>query len=328
MRRWIRTVAAVAAMTTVLAGTGCGGGSVGEGVSGLRIMVPNRPGSGYDITARTVAKALEDARVLREVEVFNLPGTDGTVGLQRLVYERGNSRLLLLMGLGIVGSQYTHKTRATLAETTPIARLMEEPNIVVVTRDSPYRTIDELVQAWQQDPAALSVGGGSAPGGPDHLAAMLLAQAVGVAPREAAYINYDGGGALLAAILGREVTFGVSGIGEYGAHIRSGQLRVLAVTSERRSTDLLAPTLREAGVDVVFTNWRGIVAPPGLADADVAELRAVVDRLHGSDEWKRALERNGWTDAYLTGEEFTDFLRQESERVEKVLDDLGLAQNG
>ena len=326
MRRWIRTVAAVAAMTLV--SVGCAVDASDDLASGLRIMVPNRAGSGYDMTARTVAKALEDGGVLREVEVFNLPGSDGTVGLQRLVYERGNSRLLMLMGLGVVGGQYAHKSRATLVETTPIARLMEEPDIVVVTRDSPYQSLEDLVRAWRQDPAAVTVGGGSAVGGPDHLAAMLLAQAVGVAPRMARYVNYDGGGALLAAILGRQVSFGVSGIGEYRAHIRSGQLRVLAVTSEQRIDGVPAPTLREAGADVIFTNWRGIVAPPGLAATDIAQLRTIVDRLHGTEEWKQALARNGWTDAYLAGADFTTFVRRESDRVEKVIADLGLASTG
>jgi putative tricarboxylic transport membrane protein len=324
MRRCGRATTAILAVV-LLVGSGCAA-EIGDLATGIRIMVPNSPGSGYDITARTAAKAFEDSGILREVEVFNLPGTDATVGLQRLVYEKGNNRLLMLMGLGLVGSQFTHQTHATLAQTTPIARLMEEPNIVVVTRDSPFQNLDDLVQTWRENPAAVTVGGGSAPGGPDHLAAMLVAQAVGVAPRQAQYVNFDGGGALLAAILGRQVSFGVSGVGEYGPHIRSGQLRVLAVTSAQRMPNLAAPTLREAGVDVVFTNWRGIVAPPDLTPADVAELRGLVDRLHFSDEWMSALARNGWTDAYMTGDEFTRFVREESERVEKVLDDLGLAE--
>jgi putative tricarboxylic transport membrane protein len=103
---------------------------------------------------------------------------------------------------------------------------------------------------------------------------------------------------------------------------------VLAVTSEERLPDLVAPTAREAGVDVVFTNWRGIVAPPGLTEDQVADLRAIVDRMHESAEWREALTRNGWTDAYLTGEAFTAFVREESERVGRVLTDLGLAPEG
>jgi putative tricarboxylic transport membrane protein len=296
-------------------------------LSGLRIMVPNAPGSGYDVTARTAAKALEDEHIVGGIEVFNLPGAGGWVGVQRLAYERGNGRLVMLMGLGVVGSQYTNRTlreAATLRDTTPIARLIQEPNMIVVTRDSPYRTLDDLVRAWRADPAAVAVGGGSLPGGPDHLAPMLIAKAIGIAPRAVRYMRYDGGGELLAAILGKRVAFGVSGVGEYADQVRSDQLRVLAVTGTARLPRLDAPTLREAGVDAVFTNWRGIVAPPGLSARDTRALRAGVDRLHGSYAWREALTRNGWTDAYLGGDEFVAFLDQEVVRLDDVMTELGL----
>ena len=190
-----RTMAAVAAVVVLITAAGCIDGDGGD-LSGLRIMVPNRPGSGFDITARTVAKVLGDERITRDVEVFNLPGADGTVGLARLVYESGNPRLLMLMGLGVVAGQHSHDSRATLRETTPIARLMQEPGIVVVTKDSEYRTMDDLVAAWRRDPAALKLGGGSAKGGPDHVAAMLVAKAAGISPVTAngSYVGYQGGG--------------------------------------------------------------------------------------------------------------------------------------
>jgi putative tricarboxylic transport membrane protein len=321
-----RTMAAVAAVVVLITAAGCVIDGDGGDLSGLRIMVPNRPGSGFDITARTVAKVLGDERITRDVEVFNLPGADGTVGLARLVYESGNPRLLMLMGLGVVAGQHSHDSRATLRETTPIARLMQEPGIVVVTKDSEYRTMDDLVAAWRRDPAALKLGGGSAKGGPDHVAAMLVAQAAGISTVAAntSYRGYQGGGELLAAILGRKVDFGISGIGEYASHVESGELRVLGVTSERPVPDVDAPTLKGLGYEAVFTNWRGIVAPPGLSDADVSELRGVIARLHGSSEWRTALARNGWTDAYLDGDAFGQFVREESDRVGDVLADLGL----
>jgi putative tricarboxylic transport membrane protein len=322
----MRRVAAATAVSMVLfALAGCASTPESADLSGLRIMVPNRPGGGYDITARTAAKVLADAGILRDVEVFNLPGAGGTVGLQRLVYEKGNSRLLMLMGLGVVGSQYTSASRATLQETTPIARLIQEPDIVVVTRDSPYRSLAELVAAWRQHPDLVPVGGGSAHGGPDHLAAMLLAKAVGVPPRTAHYEIYDGGGALLAGMLGREVVFGVSGLAEYYDQIKEGQLRVLAVTSDKPVPGIDAPTLREAGVDVVFANWRGIVAPPDLPPSEVMALRDLVGRMHDSAEWTSAVARNGWSDAYLSGDGYGQFLLQESNRLGDVLAELGLA---
>ncbi|MFI1469851.1 Bug family tripartite tricarboxylate transporter substrate binding protein [Streptomyces wuyuanensis] len=300
------------------------GADTGTRIPGLRLMVPNSPGGGYDITARTAAKNAEDAGLTHNIEVFNLPGAGGTVGLTRLVGEHGNGRLAMSMGLGVVGAVHTNKSPKTLADTTPIARLTEEQDIVVVAKDSPYKTIRQLVAAWKKDPARVPVGGGSSPGGPDHLAPMLMARAAGIAPRSVNYVPFDGGGELLASILGNKIAFGVSGVGEYLDQIRSGELRLLAVTGPKRVPGLDAPTLRESGLDTDFTNWRGIVAPPGLSAAERDKLIGLVTELHGSKQWQESMRKNGWDDAFLPGEKFGDFLRAQDRRVDSVLKELGL----
>ncbi|MFB7028729.1 MULTISPECIES: Bug family tripartite tricarboxylate transporter substrate binding protein [unclassified Streptomyces] len=300
------------------------GSDTGTRIPGLRFMVPNTPGGGYDITARTVAKNAEEAGLTGDVEVFNLPGAGGTVGLTRLVGERGNGRLAMSMGLGVVGALHTNKTPSTLADTTPIARLTEEQDIVVVGKDSPYKTIGDLLAAWKKEPGKLPVGGGSSPGGPDHLAPMLMARAAGIAPKDVNYVPFDGGGELLASILGNKVAFGVSGVGEYLDQIEAGELRLLAVTGPKRVPGLDAPTLREAGLDTEFTNWRGIVAPPGLSDAERDKLVALVTALHGSPQWRASMQTHGWDDAFLPGERFGDFLAEQDRRVASVLKELGL----
>ncbi|WP_432075467.1 Bug family tripartite tricarboxylate transporter substrate binding protein [Streptomyces wuyuanensis] len=300
------------------------GADTGTRIPGLRLMVPNSPGGGYDITARTAAKNAEDAELTHDIEVFNLPGAGGTVGLTRLVGEHGNGRLAMSMGLGVVGAVHTNKSPKTLADTTPIARLTEEQDIVVVAKDSPYKTIRQLVAAWKKDPAKVPVGGGSSPGGPDHLAPMLMARAAGIAPGSVNYVPFDGGGELLASILGNKIAFGVSGVGEYLDQIRSGELRLLAVTGPKRVPGLDAPTLRESGLDTDFTNWRGIVAPPGLTAAERDKLVGLVTELHGSKQWQESMRKNGWDDAFLPGEKFGDFLRAQDRRVDSVLKELGL----
>ena len=296
-----------------------------RGHADLRIMVPNPPGSGYDITARVLAGALDASGIARGVEVFNLPGAGGVVGLRRLAYEQGNGHLVMLMGLGLVGAEIAAGGAVTLGETTAIARLVQEPAIVVVRRDSAYGSLDELIEAWRADPGGVAVGGGSSTGGPDHLATMLLAEAVGLPPARVAYQRHDGGGDLLAAILGREVAFAMSGLSEYADQIESGQLRALAVTSEQPVGQVPAPTVRSAGYDIVFNNWRGMVAPPGLAAADVAALRDMAAALDGSAPWGAARSRFGWTGAYLAGDEFAAFMAHERDRVAGVLRRLGLS---
>jgi putative tricarboxylic transport membrane protein len=313
--------------------TGCGttaeGGSASGGsdgpISGLRVMVPNSPGSGYDTTARAWAQVLDDEKIADSVEVFNLEGAGGTVGLQRLVNEKGNDKLLMQMGLGVVGAQYSNKSEATLDETTPVARLIEESEAIVVPADSPFKSMDDLVTAWKADPGKTPVGGASNPGGPDHLTPMLLAQAVGVTPTAVNYVAYDGGGELLAGILGGDVKFAATGIGEVSESAAAGQVRILAVTTDKPVEGVDAPTLQDEGIDLTFTNWRGIVAPPGLDDDQTKAFVDAITKMHDSDAWQQTLTDQGWTDAFATGEEFSTFLDEESKRVQGVLGQLGLA---
>jgi putative tricarboxylic transport membrane protein len=337
MRRLNALRLAAAAVGIALAATGCGvtGGSgaaktsgsaaVAEPLTGLRIMVPNTPGGGYDTTARVAAKVMEETKVATGVEVFNLAGAGGTVGLARTVNEKGNKDLTMLMGLGVVGASYTNKSEAKLTATTPLARLIEEPGAIMVSKDSPYKTINDLMDAWKKDPSKISVGGGSSPGGPDHLLPMQLAQAVGISPKNVNFVSYDGGGDLLPAVLGNKLGFAASGAGEYLDQIKTGEIRVLATSGSKRLDGVDAPTLKESNIDLVFSNWRGIVSPPGVTDADRARIIAALEKMHGTPQWQEALKKNGWTDAFITGDEFSSFLKDQDQRVASVLTQLGLA---
>ncbi|MPV35511.1 Bug family tripartite tricarboxylate transporter substrate binding protein [Georgenia subflava] len=296
-----------------------------EPLADKRIMVPNSAGGGYDQTARTAAQVMEANELSTGLEVFNLEGAGGTVGLARTVSEAGNGDLAMLMGLGVVGASYTNESEATLTETTPLAKLIEEPGAIMVPADSPYETIDDLVEAWTADPGGLSVGGGSNPGGPDHLLPMQLAQAVGIDPTTVNFVTYDGGGDLLPAILGSKLDFATSGAGEFKDQIETGEIRVLAVSSEEPVEGVDAPTLTESGIDLVFTNWRGLVAPPDIEDADRDAWIAALEAMHATEDWQEALETNGWTDAFITGDEYAEFLTEQDERVANVLEELGLA---
>jgi putative tricarboxylic transport membrane protein len=310
--------------TTAEGGAASGGGTQEGPVSGLRVLVPNSPGSGYDTTARAWAQVAEEEGLAEQIEVFNLEGAGGTVGLQRLVNETGNADMLMQMGLGVVGAQYSNQSEATLDQTTPIARLIEEAEAIVVPADSPFQSINDLVAAWKADPGNTPVGGASNPGGPDHLTPMLLAQEVGVTPTSVNYVAYDGGGELLAGILGGDVAFAATGIGEVTEPAASGDVRILAVTSEQPVEGVDAPTLTEEGVDLTFTNWRGIVAAPGISEEEAQRHVDLITQVHDSEAWQQVLKDQGWTDAFITGDEFGSFLGEESQRVQGVLSELGL----
>jgi len=304
---------------------GSSGSATAEKLSGLRIMVPNSPGSGYDQTARAVSADLQSAGLSGSVEVFNQAGAGGTVGLARLINEKGKGDLLMQMGLGVVGASYSNKSEAKLTDTTPIAKLIEESEAIVVSKDSPYKTLDDLITAWKANPGAVPVGGASNVGGPDHLTPMLLAKTVGLDATKVNYVAYDGGGELMTAVLGKKLGFAATGVSEVVKQAESGAVRVLAVTSDKAVEGLDAKPLKDQGVDMVFTNWRGLVAAPDISEADKTKLVAAVTALHGTEQWKKTLADKGWTDAFIVGDEFNTFLTSESDRVAGVLKELGLA---
>lgn len=321
-----RLLAALCALLVVLAAASCGvTREDNAGVGRLRMMIPNRPGGGYDLTGRAAVKVMEDSKLTGRFEVFNVLGASGTVAMARLLNERGNPDLLMTMGLGVVGAVYTNKSEATVSKMTPIARLIEEQEGVLVPADSPYRTIDDLVAAWKKDPGSITVGGGSSAGGPDHLFPMELARAVGIDAREVNYTPFDGGGDLLPALLGAKVDMATSGLGEYVEQIQAGKVRVLAVSGEKPVKDVKAPTLKESGIDLVFTNWRGILAPPDIPAQRRAELIELVTKMHADPAWKKTLADRDWTDAFVAGDEFGAFLKAQDERVATTLKELGLS---
>ncbi|GAA4702406.1 putative tricarboxylic transport membrane protein [Promicromonospora umidemergens] len=320
-------LAATLAVTLVAVGAGCGV-TRGDDSADLDMWIPNSPGGGYDQTGRAAVGVLDrDGITGGDIQVTNILGAGGSVAMSRLMGEAGNERLMMTLGLGVVGSTYSFGVDARPHDATPLAQLIEEQEGVLVPADSPFRTIDDLEAAWQEDPGSVVVGGGSSPGGPDHLFPMQLAKAVDVDPKDVRYVSYDGGGPLTSALLGNKIQVGFSGLAEFEGQIEAGELRVLAVSGEERLTEgVLAdvPTLTESGIDLVFTNWRGVVAPPGISEERRAELIEYLTRMHDSPEWEQALADNGWTDAFVTGDDFEQFLREQDERVSTTLKELNL----
>lgn len=307
---------------------GCGV-TRGDDSRDLLMIIPNSPGGGYDLTGRDAVQVLEDNEITGgDISVTNVVGAGGAVAMTELVGEVGDEHTLMTVGLGVVGSTYSFGSQFGLDDATPIAQLMSEPEGILVPGDSPFETVDDFLEAWKADPGSLAIGGGSSPGGPDHLFPMQLAAEVGIDPNDVNYVTYDGGGPLTSALLGQKIDAGFSGLPEFQGSIESGELRVLAVSGEERypegSPFAEAPTLTESDVDLVFLNWRGVLAPPEISDERTEELIGYFEEMHESPEWQQVVEDNGWTDDFRTGDEFGTFIEEQDERVSGTLEELGL----
>ncbi len=295
-----------------------------QSINNLRIMAPAAPGGGWDQTSRAIQGVLQNTGIAKPVQVFNVPGAGGTIGLAQLANAKGDSSQMMTMGLVMVGAVITNGSKVDLNQVTPLARLTGEYEVLVVPANSPYKTFKDFAAAWKTN-NGLAVAGGSA-GGTDHMLMGLLAKSAGVNPKKMNYVPFSGGGEALAAVLGQQVAGAIAGYGEFEAQVKAGKLRVLGVSAPTRQANVDAPTFIEQGYKVELANWRGIVAAPGISNADKTKLLAALDKMHASKEWQDTLKTRGWTDLYMSGPKYALFLKTEAGRAHKVLSELGLAK--
>jgi putative tricarboxylic transport membrane protein len=290
------------------------------------VMAPAAPGGGWDQTARTIQTVMQDEKISGSVQVTNVPGAGGTVGLAQFVNEaKGDPTKLIVGGYVMVGAILTNASPVTLNDITPIARLTGEYEAIVVPAASEIKTMADLVAKLKADPGSVSWGGGSA-GGTDHITVGLIAKAAGVDPTKVNYVAFSGGGEALAAILGGQVTAGVSGYGEFAEQAKAGALRVLAISADEKIAGNDAPTLKESGVDVSIQNWRMISAAPGITPEQTAAISADVEKMVSSKAWQDALAAKGWANTYLAGDAFKAQLAKDIEATGAILKDIGLVK--
>lgn len=292
----------------------------------LKITAPAAPGGGWDGAARSLQQMMSATRAAKSVQVVNVPGAGGTVGLAQFVNTaKGDGNQLMVMGITMVGAVLTNKSPVTLDSVTPIARLTGDALVIVVPANSPHKTLNDLAAALKADTSKVVWAGGSA-GGADHILAGLVAKAAGGDASKLNYVPFSGGGEALAEMLGGRVTAGISGYNEFESQIKAGKLRALAISTSKRMAGVDVPTIKEQGLDVEVVNWRGIVAGPGVSAAQKAALVAAVTKALKSDEWAKVRQARGWDDAYLDADAFAAFLKADQARVKDVLTTIGLVK--
>jgi putative tricarboxylic transport membrane protein len=290
----------------------------------LKIMAPADPGGGWDSTGRAMQAALED--IVGRSEVYNVTGAGGTIGLSQFVNYDGQSNQLMVMGLVMVGAIAANEPKVKLDRVTPIAELVNEEQLIVVPKDSPIQDVGDLEAAMRKDIDKVAWAGGSA-GGAEQILAGLIAKDLGEEPADVNYIAHSGGGEAIATLLSRKDTVGVSSVSEFRPQIEAGKLRPIAVASAKRIDQMKdTQTLKESGIDVEVTNWRGVVAPPGITADQRKGLEDIILRMTRSASWKETLEREGWKSVVLVGDDFDKFLTAEIKRVTGVVKELGIGK--
>ena len=291
-------------------------------IGSIELIAPAGPGGGYDQLARAVQATAEKAGIASDVQVVNVPGAGGTIGLAQFVNAQGQGNKLIVAGLGMVGAIRINKSPVTLDQTTPLARMTGEYQPLVVAADSPIKTLDDLAAKFRADPGSVTWGG-FALGSPDHLISAMTVKAMGGDVSQMNYIVAGAGGEMLAQVLGGHITVATGGLNEFAGLIQTGQLRALAISAPERLPGVDIPTFKEQGYDVELVNWRGLLARKSVTPEELAALDAGMSELVRSDAWKALLQERGWVDMNMSSAEFAAFLETEKVRIGAILADLG-----
>ncbi|WP_424347542.1 tripartite tricarboxylate transporter substrate binding protein [Kocuria sp. CH-021] len=287
--------------------------------SNLTLIAPAGAGGGWDTFMREQQQAMRANSLVNNTQVVNIPGAAGTIGLGQLSTMEGQANTLMVTGAGLVAGVAQLDSAVTHDDVRPIARVVEEYDVVVVPADSPYGTIDELVEAWRANPAEVAWTGG---GTFDQLVMTELALVAGIEPSETTYIPKSGGGEATQALITGTADAATSGYMDVADQIEAGRLKALGMAAPQRLEGVEIPTLTEQGFAVDLANWRAVLAPPGITDEEFAELRTLLEESVATPEWQKAVERNKWTEVYLAGDEFDAFMASEQERIAELVEEI------
>lgn len=310
---------------TVLAGVNAASsGGIAAARSKLTIIAPAAPGGGFDSFSRELQNIMKSNGISNNVQVVNIPGAGGTIGLSKFVTMTDREDLLMTTGSAMVGAiSLSGNGDNPMLETVPVAMLSTDYSSISVPADSPFRNLADFIAAFTANPKGTSIAGGSL-GSIGHLMMAEIAIASGLSAKDLNYIAYPGGGRALNAMLSKTTDVLVSNVTDIRDQVEAGNLRILAVSSAKRLSQVDAPTMTEQGVPVVMSNWRGLLAPPGTSETNRAELLKMIEESMKTDEWQGALSRYEWDETFLSGTAFEDFLAEEFDRVGALVRALGI----
>ena len=286
----------------------------------IHFLIPGGAGGGWDGTARGTGQALTDAGLIGSASYENMSGGGGGVAIGYMIENAASlDNTIMVNSTPIVIRSLTGVFPYNFSDLTLVAGTIGDYAALVVPASSDIMDMAGLLAAYQADPQGTAIGGGSVPGGMDHLVAALVMKAAGEDPTGVNYIPYDAGGTAMAGLLSGEIAALSTGFSEAVALADAGEVRIIGVTSpERVDAYADAPTMMEQGIDAEFVNWRGFFGAPGMDADKLAAYQDALTKMYDTPEWEAVRSANGWVNIHNNGDDFRTFL----EGQEKVIGDL------
>ncbi len=316
------------ALLSAVAAFGLAGPSFADGhqvVDSIHFLIPGGAGGGWDGTARGTGEALTNAGLVGSASYENMSGGGGGKAIGFLIENAdSNHGTLMVNSTPIVIRSLTGVFPHNFRDLTLVSGTIGDYAALVVGKDSDINSMDDLLAAYDADPSATAIGGGSVPGGMDHLVAAMVMEAAGKDALGVKYIPYDAGGNAMAALLSGEIAALSTGFSEAVDLANAGEVKIIGVTADERVDAYAdAPTMKEQGIDTTFVNWRGFFGAPGLPDDKLAMYQDAIAKMYETPEWEEVRARNGWVNIHNPGDDFQSFLEEQEQVIGDLMKKLG-----
>lgn len=291
----------------------------------VHFLIPGGAGGGWDGTARGVGKALMDAGIVKHASFENMSGGGGGKALNHLISTaRRQHGTLMVNSTPIIIRSLQGVFPQSFRDTTPIAAVIADYAAFVVPQKSKYQSWKTVIDDFKKDPMSVKIAGGSVKGSMDHLVPAMAVEAAGGDPLKLVYVPYDAGGKAMAGLLAGDTQVLSTGFSEALGLARQGEVRILAVTSEKRLPQAPeVPTLMELGYDITFANWRGFFGAPKLPEEKAKGYQAMLAKMYKTAEWEKIRTNRGWQNLYKPGDEFVKFLENQEKAIGGMMKKLG-----
>ena len=291
----------------------------------IHFLIPGGAGGGWDGTARGTGEALTESGLVGTASYENMSGGGGGKAIGYLIENAdSNHGTLMVNSTPIVIRSLTGVFPHNFRDLTLVSGTIGDYAAIVVGKDSPVNSMADLLAAYDADPSATAIGGGSVPGGMDHLVAAMVMEAAGKDALGVKYIPYDAGGKAMAALLSGEIAALSTGFSEAVDLANAGEVKIIGVTAEERVAAYGdAMTMKEQGIDTTFVNWRGFFGAPGLPADKLAMYQDALTKMYETPEWEAVRARNGWVNIHNSGDDFLSFLEAQEKTIGDLMKKLG-----
>ena len=292
----------------------------------IDIVVNSGAGGAADRQSRVVQKFLQSVPVIPSVSVTNRVGGGGTIAMTFLTQHPGDAHYLGVLSTSLLTNHIVGVSQIRYQDLTPLCILMREYVLAWVRADSPIASSKDLIARLQRDPKSVSFGFSTAPGNQNHVVIGMIARTARIDPKNVKIVLFASGGQGMTAALGGHVDVWVGTPGGAIPHLLSGTVRALGISAAQRQPGPFAavPTFREHEIDAVYYAWRGFIGPKGLTPPQIAFWDSTFAKMVQSNEWKKELDDNAWSDDFRGSADTRKHLDAEYELLRKMLADLGV----